>query len=125
MEERSPIYCDFYLPRHLETVCYRSLFTQVMLMEMYGSRKAQSNFNQSYYGPISKPTSTQVPFLLPDLDDQTVQIHDAKIQQNKKKQLTTSLINSLTILNLQPQRLPCQQPNMHSREEGMTTRASV
>lgn len=75
--------------------------------------------------PISKPTSTQVPFPLPDLDDQTVQIHDANIQQNKKKQLTTGLINSLTILNSQPQRLPCLQPNMHSQEGGTTTRASV
>lgn len=42
-----------------------------------------------------------------------------------KNQFITSLINSLTLLNSQPRRLPCQQGKMHSQEGGRTTAAPV
>lgn len=42
-----------------------------------------------------------------------------------KKQFITSLIKSLTLLNSQPQRLPCQQRKMHSKGGGRTTTAPI
>lgn len=117
-------------PRRLKTACYRSLLTQVMLMERYGSRKAQGNLNQSYF-MASSPTPYLIHFnrkchshpltLMVSQFRNTIQPKSNKA----KKQFITSLINSLTLLNSQPQRLLYQEGKMHSQEGGKTTMVPV
>lgn len=99
-------------------------------MGRYGSRKAQGNLNQSYF-MASSPTPYLIHFnrkchshpltLMVSQFRNTIQPKSNKA----KKQFITSLINSLTLLSSQPQRLLYQEGKMHSQEGGKTTMVPV